>query len=221
MDPLLIVSPHLDDAVLGCGQLMAGRPDAVVVTVFAGKAPDPTTVTSYDANCGFSSAGPAMRARRIEDREAVASLRAYVRQLEFVDYQYTPADRPAHGDIIRAICDVAREVQPELILWPVGLGHPDHQLVAEAGRMARNLEPSDWWPDQHWVYEELPYRVLFPEEVAAALTRWGIDPTQPPQFMGTGSAQAKLAAVRRYRSQLWSLDMHACLCPERRHQVAS
>ena len=37
LDRVVIVSPHLDDAVLGCGNFMAAHPGAVVVTVFAGQ----------------------------------------------------------------------------------------------------------------------------------------------------------------------------------------
>lgn len=36
-DRLLVVSPHLDDAVLSCGCWLASRPGAAVVTVFAGR----------------------------------------------------------------------------------------------------------------------------------------------------------------------------------------
>ena len=37
MKPVLVVSPHLDDAVYSAGQFLAGRPGAVVVTMFAGQ----------------------------------------------------------------------------------------------------------------------------------------------------------------------------------------
>ena len=37
LDRVVIVSPHLDDAVLGCGNFMAAHPGVVVVTVFAGQ----------------------------------------------------------------------------------------------------------------------------------------------------------------------------------------
>ena len=33
---LLVVSPHLDDAVFGCGRLLSQCDDATVVTIFAG-----------------------------------------------------------------------------------------------------------------------------------------------------------------------------------------
>ncbi len=46
---VVVVSPHLDDAVLGCGQLLAAWPGATVVTVFAGKpAVYPTPQREWD-----------------------------------------------------------------------------------------------------------------------------------------------------------------------------
>lgn len=215
MLPLLIVSPHLDDAVLGCGQLMVGRPDCVVVTVFAGRPPAGTDATTYDVNCGFSTADEAWRRRRGEDSRALTLLGARPVHLPFVDHQYG-GERPTASDVARAVADVAQSLQPEGILWPAGLGHPDHLLVAAAGR--RHVDGA--WPTALYVYEELPYRVLFPEQVPAALAEWGADFRQPPTFLGTGDLDAKDAALRCYHSQLWSLDERARLCPERFHRVA-
>ena len=36
LERVVVLSPHLDDAVLGCGRLMAAHPGATVVTVYAG-----------------------------------------------------------------------------------------------------------------------------------------------------------------------------------------
>lgn len=215
MIPAMIVSPHLDDAVLGCGQLMAGRPDTVAVTVFAGRPPVARELTTYDANCGFSAAHQAWMHRRAEDAVALNRVCARQELLGFVDGQYV-SDRPdaeVHA-IAGQLAKLAEEVQPEFVLFPVGLGHPDHQLVAAAGRafMHYNQLPVA-------VYEELPYRVLFPETVPKALLAWGCPPALAPSFIGTGDAAVKEKALSAYRSQLWSLDEHARQCPERFHWV--
>ena len=39
LERVVIVSPHLDDAVLGCANFMAAHRGATVVTVFAGNPP--------------------------------------------------------------------------------------------------------------------------------------------------------------------------------------
>ncbi len=68
----LIVSPHLDDAVMSCGELIASS-RSMVVTVFAGEPPE-AAHTEWDARCGLQNSSAAIRTRRAEDREAVARL---------------------------------------------------------------------------------------------------------------------------------------------------
>lgn len=207
MDPLVIVSPHLDDAVLSCGQLMAGRPDTVVVTVFTGTPAHRGASTSYDRNCGFDNAHQAMGRRRQEDAAAMHVLNAVSRHCGFIDHQYAPDKRPELCDIADAI---AREViasDAVGILAPAGLGHPDHLLVAAACRLLDMDLPIT-------VYEELPYRVMHAEQVPGALAEWGIR-GGVPEFIGTGDLATKGAALDCYASQLWALDPHAIRCPER------
>lgn len=211
MDPLLIVSPHMDDAVLSAAQLMAGRPDVVVCTVFAGRPPDPHQRTTYDANCGFDNAAHALAVRQQEDDRALRLLQARGRRLPFVDHQYAPDSRPEPEAIARAVAVVADELRPDAVLWPVGLGHPDHVLTAEAGRLCVGRVP-------RYVYEELPYRVLFPEVVPEALRLWGV-PYLAGTFLGTGPMHTKDRAMANYASQLWALDRNAWRCPERFHLV--
>jgi LmbE family N-acetylglucosaminyl deacetylase len=212
MDPALVVSAHLDDAVLSVGQVMAGRPNMTVATVFAGRPTDRTVQTTYDANCGFANAGRAIEQRRREDRAALRSLKARARWLRFCDDQYgEPAEE---GAIVEALLDVVAHVRPTLLLGPLGLSHPDHltarrayrRIVADTGIEA-------------WIYEDMPYRVLFPEEVSEALAWWKEKGHRPELgFVGTGPLERKKAALSRYRSQMWAIDAlseHAYLCPER------
>jgi LmbE family N-acetylglucosaminyl deacetylase len=43
VEPIVVLSPHLDDAVLSCGVLLAANGGARVVTVFAGMPTDRET----------------------------------------------------------------------------------------------------------------------------------------------------------------------------------
>src|ERR1700716_1193952 len=72
---ILVLSPHLDDAVLGCGHLLAAHPGPTVLTVFAG-APDayPEPMTSWDRLAGFSRGDDPLVARRREDAGALDEL---------------------------------------------------------------------------------------------------------------------------------------------------
>lgn len=212
MEPALIVSPHLDDAVLSVGQVMAGRPNMTVCTVFAGVPQDRGQFTTYDLDCGFRSAEESIHIRRDEDRAALARLKGRPCWLDFPDHQYgEPVNEAA---IVDALTDVVEQVQPTLLLGPLGLAHPDHhttrrvyqRLVSRVGIEA-------------WVYEDLPSRVLWPEEVPEALAWWkGAGHRPELGFVGTGPLRRKLEAVGCYRSQLWALkglNEHAYQVPER------
>jgi len=88
MRAVLAVSSHLDDCVLSMGQMLAGRSDVTVATVFAGTPDTKTVLTSYDLSTGFKTAQEAMESRRREDIEALSVLGAKHRHLDFHDSQY-------------------------------------------------------------------------------------------------------------------------------------
>jgi LmbE family N-acetylglucosaminyl deacetylase len=206
----LVISPHLDDAALSCGQFLAGRPDAVVVTVFAGIPKAKTTLTSYDRDSGFRSSHQAMESRRAEDREALAVLGAMPVHLGFTDHQYgQPMDR---GQVAAAVAAQVVKHNPELVVAPLGLGHPDHELVREA-----TLDVLREDPVPLWLFEDTPTCVLHPELVPPALgevAARGL--TAEPGFIGDGPLAQKMAALWCYRSQLPMFDNHhTLLCPER------
>src|SRR3954468_24729127 len=100
-EPVVIVSPHLDDAVFGCGELLAARPGSVVVTVFAGAPPTYETVTEWDALAGIHPGEDVLAARRAEDRAALGALGARPVWLDFRDSQYH--DSPTVPEIAAAL----------------------------------------------------------------------------------------------------------------------
>jgi LmbE family N-acetylglucosaminyl deacetylase len=139
---VIVVTPHLGDAVLGCADLLAAHPGAVVVTVFAGIPTDAYVVPEWDATCGFSSPRQAVAARRREDRAALEVLDAEPCWLNFPDSQYrrsAPLDEVAVR-LARAL----RRHRPDLIAIPLGLLPGDHALAHEAAlRLTKNIR-CDW-----------------------------------------------------------------------------
>lgn len=212
----LVVSPHLDDAVLSCGQLLAARPGAAVLTVFAGLPRGRKLLTPYDEGCGFVTSQEAVLARRSEDSAACGALGAQVRHIDQLDGQYRPDERPFEAS--RRFLNRLRPYlqQAEEVYAPLGLRHPDHLVVTD---LALALAPL-----QLWLYEELPYRVLHPEAVparlgqlAAAGVGLSLDKVE------AGDATVKAQAVRCYRSQIDRGDLdneHCWLVPERYWRVA-
>lgn len=201
---VIVVSPHLDDAVLSCGAMLATRPQTkTVVTVCAG-APR-SGVTDYDIRSGFTSSGEAVAHRRNEDTAACLRLEADAVHLDFLDSQY---GETLDVDMVEAALRDAiteRLGAETVVCVPLGIGHPDHVAVAEAA-----LKAVLDLPVTLLVYEELPYRVERPElavDTARNLGGWLRPMRQDPE--------AKTDAVACYESQRWALHNGSLSVPER------
>src|SRR4051812_5407345 len=127
---LLVVSPHLDDAVLGCGQLLFRQPGATVVTVFAGRPPAGTALTEWDAASGFSPGDDVVGARRAEDRAALELLGAEPYWLDHLDSQYGAS--PSVTEVAASLGAVVTTLTPSTVVIPLGLFHSDHALAHAA-----------------------------------------------------------------------------------------
>src|SRR5205807_10094736 len=66
----VVVSTHLDDAVLSCWSVLDAPGDVVVVTVFTG-GPPPGTLTEWDRDSGAADSAERMIQRVEEDRAAL------------------------------------------------------------------------------------------------------------------------------------------------------
>ena len=208
--PLLVVSPHLDDAVLSCGELLAQYPGSSVVTVFAGTPAAGEMLTQWDAACGFVSAAQAMQLRRDEDAAALRLVSAWPRRLDFLDGQYGPS--PAVAEIRDALGAVVRALRPSTICFPAGLFHTDHALVHRAAMALRDQRGAgqrggNTGPGERWVmYEDALYRrhPALLQRCLAHLHAAGIAVT-PLAAPSDHSRASKRNAVACYASQLRGL----------------
>lgn len=193
--PLLVVSPHLDDAVLSCGRLLAAHPGSVVVTVLAGSPPDDRLV-DWDRRGGFRPGDDVMAQRRREDHRALRLLRARPVWLEHRQdvYRDGPLDAAAVRDQVAAA--VAAH-DPRIVVLPLGLHHPDHVAVADAVR--------DIVTDRRIrLYADQPYATDFGHLVPARMAaRSGLTPLPGP---GRGRWR-KALAITAYRSQVRALGV--------------
>jgi LmbE family N-acetylglucosaminyl deacetylase len=135
LDRVVVVSPHLDDAVLGCANFMAAHPGVMVVTVFAGNPPaypsDP--MRKWDVQSGFAPGDDVMEARRHEDAAALDLLDATPVHLEFVEHTYNPDDRPVAPDVlVEGLAPALAAVAPTLVLGRWGFPTPDHHFTHRA-----------------------------------------------------------------------------------------
>jgi LmbE family N-acetylglucosaminyl deacetylase len=210
----VVVSPHLDDAVLSLGQYLSAEP-CRVVTIFAGR-PDDFAVTEYDRARGYDSSFKAMCDRRAEDIAALTSLNCEWLHLDYLDQQYVRADSTIREQQVTREIRAQKDRQSHLLV-PLGLGHPDHRLVSMAAEAAvRSLSAE---LRELWLYEELPYRVLWPEQAHQRLqgmrwSGWTIDELPVP--IAQGDRAMKERAIAEYRSQYPAgADDPCVLVPER------
>jgi LmbE family N-acetylglucosaminyl deacetylase len=194
---MLVISPHLDDAVFGCGRLIAAHPGSVVVTVFAGVPRDAERLTEWDAACGFRSAAEAVATRRREDQAALALLDATPRWLDFCDSQYD--ETPALADLASVLGRAIADESPDRVLYPLGIFHSDHLLVHEAACAALRA-----WPDlPSFAFEDALYRGMRGElqQRLGALARAGVSAT-PVRLLADSDHPLKAQAVQAYASQM-------------------
>lgn len=210
MQKILLISPHFDDAVLSAGQHMADRPDAEVVTVFAGVPLTPDNVkTPYDIKCGFPNAREAVGARTQENDQALALLQAKPLNLDFPDSQY--GNDINFERIVEKLQAIVNGHNYEYIMAPLGIGHPDHVMTTEAVMKLQTTCPVYFW-------EDLPLRVVEPELVFERLHALGFTLDRLWQNSTTYKNIAnKIRALACYSSQMGTgiLDPYLMYVPER------
>jgi hypothetical protein len=81
----VVLSPHLDDAVLSTGMWLTNHPGSTVVTVCAGLPGPGIPASNWDKAGGFQDADEAVLARRQEDEAALQVLHADQYLLGFLD----------------------------------------------------------------------------------------------------------------------------------------
>jgi LmbE family N-acetylglucosaminyl deacetylase len=202
---LLVISPHLDDAVFSCEALLKFASDVSVFTIFGGDAPEGAPVAEWDLQCGFSPEANVMEARRNEDAQALGVLGAVPIWGTELQEGYRE-DTPDEAEVTKLIVDAIATNSPSHVVFPLGLSHRDHLLVAAAtGAAIRQLAISN-----AFAYAERPYAQRKPGVVKrrrAELCEGGAE-----FFAAALPRQARRgdrSAIRCYASQLRGLKMSA------------
>jgi LmbE family N-acetylglucosaminyl deacetylase len=201
---LVVISPHLDDAVLSLGGTIASAAASgvrtLVVTVFANDPHEDGPAGTWDERCGFATAAQAAAVRRAEDRRACTLLGAEPVWLPFADSDH-PLDATPE-DIHAALRSVVDESDVVLVPgWP--LRHPDHALLADA------LLTQDPLAATVGVYVEQPYAVSPPlrrpyvDRPGATPPAGGISPRAGERL------DRVLWRTSRHGAAAWQLKQHA------------
>jgi LmbE family N-acetylglucosaminyl deacetylase len=192
----VILSPHLDDAVLSCWHVLEGPGEVVVLNVFAGVPTGPPGW--WDRLTGAKDAAQRMAERHEEDRRALAAAGRDGESLGFLDAQYRQNGGPPPAELASALRPHLRP--DDLVYAPVTEGeHPDHRLVREAALALRGEVA------ELRLYDDLPHALnagrRAPHEPA------GLRPEV--HLLDPEALRRKLTAVRLYRSQVAALDAAA------------
>lgn len=226
LERVVVLSPHLDDAVLGAAHLMATYPRATVVTVFAGgpaEYPDP--MTWWDGLSGFGPGDDPLLARRAEDVSALGEVDADPVHLDFVEHQYFEGDRDESQfvPIVDAVERAVRDARATSVFAPFGIANPDHAYVNDVALAVRARVGDDigWF-----CYEDTGYK-LVPGLLAWRISKLFLEalwPT-PVAVATTRDEPRKERAMRCYASQIkslgadWDLE-NAMLSPEQYWRLA-
>jgi LmbE family N-acetylglucosaminyl deacetylase len=213
--PAVILSPHLDDAVLSCWHLLTQPSEVAVINVFAGVPTDLGAPAWWDEYTGASDSAERVRERIEEDRRALAVAGRTAVNLGFLDEQYRPDAQP--------LAPLTEQIE-RLLDSGVGIyapaafaNHADHALVRAAALQLRaaGFEVS--------LYADLPHATVrgwpawvsgkagpIPKDLAGALwdrvlaTTAATAPTV--HRFDPASHARKLVAVRMYGTQLQALQ---------------
>lgn len=220
--PKLVLSPHLDDAVLDCWSLLAGSGALNVVNVFTGT-PAPGTTTLWDTITGAGDSAQRVRERIAEDAVALALAGREAQNLPHLDSQYrTASSAPGLAALDAGVAALAPSASRVYVPAAIG-AHPDHRLTRRYGRMLlRSGMPVTLYADlpycvlhgwPHWV----DGRPLETERNVDAFWRSFLDevPEMPAlrsghvERLADDAAASKLEAMRAYRTQYAGLDYGA------------
>jgi LmbE family N-acetylglucosaminyl deacetylase len=196
---IVVLSPHLDDAVLSLGASIADAvatgADVAIVTAFAGDPAQRSDPSVWDQRAGFSSSLEALDARREEDRRACAALGARPVWLPF-GYGGAAVDEHELG---KQLADAVHGADTVLVPgWP--LKNPEHAVLAllalRIGIASPTIglyveQPYVWWRS----YDEPG---LLPELAAVGVGR----PSWTALRATRAGRRAKRRALHAYRSQL-------------------
>lgn len=179
---VLVIAPHPDDEVLGCGgtiaRLSAAGREVHVAIATTGQPP------RYDA----------ASVKAVRDEAAAAHALLGVTRTHYLDLPAAELDRIGHADINRAMDGLFEQVDPETVLMPfIGDIHLDHQLVFRSCLVAARPSQARY-PTRLYAYETLSETNWAAPHLDAAFC--------PSVYVDiTDTIERKLAAFRLYASQ--------------------
>jgi LmbE family N-acetylglucosaminyl deacetylase len=202
MKSIVVLSPHLDDAVFSCWHLL-GRRGATVITVFAGT-PSKDELTLWNLLCGQPSSIKMTRLRLDENQSVFENLGVPFHNLKYLDRQYRPGKRNIQ-DIANTI--LKKTGENVVFFAPLAAGslwrHPDHITLRKVGqRLAVQGYDVSFYADIP--YMQMPFFTDAGYErrmMARAGRITGTPVVAKVEELDEGSYLKKRKAMRQYETQ--------------------
>jgi LmbE family N-acetylglucosaminyl deacetylase len=205
---VVVVSPHLDDAVMSLGSALAQAVQegakVEILTVFSDVPSSTAPASLWDSQCGFATEGEAATARREEDRRACAVLGAKPRWLDFGAECY---ERRGNDDDIHSAVTSAIDGADAVLIPGFPLAHADHANLSRLLlRKGINFPRIGLYAEQPYMFTQGKTPVgaaLSPplQSVVGAIPPWTRMRTRRVFW------RSKYRAVRSYGSQLRRLGL--------------
>ena len=188
LSSVLVIAPHADDEVLGCGGLLASLRDNAVPVHVMFAAVDGSRHYGLDEATSFQE--------RIGEIDAVAGFLGFDYSIVYGDQDLMERlDTVAKRDLVDRFERAMNDIEPDLLLLPSGEDYDqDHVAVFETAFAAsRPIAPAfgKWLAPNVLTYE-------------ATKLNWASRPLTPPRaFVDISNhLDDKIEALRRYASQL-------------------
>ena len=208
---VVVVSPHLDDAVLSVGGTIFGLTEAgaevSIVTVFGGDPAALTPPSYWDASRGSGTQGEAVYRRRREDELAATELRARTTALPWPDSGYAGRRDP---DAIWAELGPLVQTADLTLLpgWP--LNHGDHRYATTLvlDRLDHGA-PIVFYAEQPYAAEPLVVLkgIVRNRTVAPLRHAYGSEITWRRRPLDVAERAAQQRAAARYSGELKNLGL--------------
>lgn len=175
---IAVISPHTDDAIFSLGSFIASQwGDVTIISPFAG-----IPGAHFDGGIGYKK----HTKLRKEHYEACQAIGARFINGDFLDDVY-----PGFNDQSELLWWLQQQVKGfDEIYIPLGIHHPDHIVIRNL--FVGNMKFTGF-------YEELPYRVLYPE-LAIEMRVKHCMPN--PETIVCSHKKKKEEAVKKYVSQI-------------------
>lgn len=217
----IILSPHLDDAVLAMGGFLAkGQYETEVDTFFAGK-PSKDLHTKWDHISGFKDSDQEIEARVRENEKALGECGAIIRNFNYLDFQYRGKipDQSVHVGIKESIENDIRDLVSRyparqiLMYGPATFGpkitHTDHEVLHNAFMTA--VGENNRENIRFFIYEDLPYTHEFIKSRKSKLkdyieNKYTIKLEQQEIEISKAQLEKKIRCIQDYPSQIEAFE---------------